>query len=175
MKLWHGVNLSDEEFDEVFDSVEQEWKLYKYDRLEIFLHVFGLLLRFSKSGICKKNQEIILEEAKKHVDTLIYKKLIVPATIDEITYPDSYEYNKEAYVGLCYSSRNTEEFKELLEYIKVKKIALLYASFPAQAQELLELMKVDSLLFVNRLILNNHKDNKYYETPMGARQLCQNK
>jgi KAP family P-loop domain len=166
VKLWHGVNLSDEDFDEVLHSVEKEWELYEYDKLEIFLHVFGLFLRFSKTGICKKAKEVILNEAKEYIDKLVDKNLLTPATIDEITYHDSYEYNREAYAGLGYSSRDTEEFKELLKYIKVKRADLLYVSFPDRAKELLMLMKVDSLLFVNQLIHNNHKDNKYYETPI---------
>lgn len=166
VKLWHGVNLSDEEFNEVFHSVEKEWELHKYDKLEVFLHVFGLLLRFSKFGICKKTKEVILGEAKEYVDRLIGKNLLAPVTIDEITYHDRYEYNREAYAGLGYSSRDTEEFKKLLEYIKTKKADLLYASFPDRAKELLILMKVDSRFFVHRLIHSNHNDNEYFETPI---------
>lgn len=166
VKLWHGINLSDEEFDRVLHSVEEEWKLYEYELLEVVLHVFGLFLKFSKSGICKKTKAAILDEAKGYVDRLIDRNLLAPVTIDEITYHDRYEYNREAYAGLGYSSRDTEEFKELLKYVKAKRTALLDASFPDRAKELLTLMSVDSRFFTRQLILNNHKDNKYYEIPI---------
>jgi hypothetical protein len=166
VRLWHGVNLSDEEFDEVLHSVEEEWKLHEYDRLEVVLHVFGMLLRFSKTGMCKKTNAVILAEAKEYIDRLIDGNLLVPVTIDEITYHDRHEYTRESYAGLGYSSRDTEEFKELLEYIKAKKTGILHASFSDRAKELMVLMKTDSRLFMRQLILDNHKDNEYYETPI---------
>ncbi len=166
VRLWHGINLSDEEFNTVLHSVEEEWALYKYNRLEVVLHVFGIFLRFSNFRIYKKTREAILGEAKEYVDKLIDINLLAPVTIDEITYHDRYEYNREDYAGLGYSSRDTEEFKELLEYVKVKKANLLYAGFPDRAKELLTLMKTDSRFFMRKLILNNHKDNEYYQTPI---------
>jgi KAP family P-loop domain len=166
VKLWHGENLSDEEFNLVFDTVAKEWGSHEYEKLEVVLHVFGILLRFSQLEVCTKNRKILLDEAKKYIDKLVDKNLLSPATIDEITYHDSYEYNREAYAGLGYSSRDTDEFKELLEYVKAQKTDLLYASFPDRANELLTLMKVDLRFFMRRLILNNHKDNEYYQTPI---------
>jgi hypothetical protein len=166
VRLWHGINLSDEEFERVLHSVEEEWNSDKYERLEVVLHIFGIFLRLSKFGIYRKALEQMLSEARERVDRLIDKKIIAPATIEEATYPNNYDYNMEAYAGLGYSSKDTEEFKDLLEYIRNKKIGLLQASFPEQAKDLLELMKRDSRLFMSKLILNNHKDNEYYEVPI---------
>ena len=166
VKLWHGTNLSDEEFVRVLYSVEEEWNSDKYDRLEIVLHVFGIFLRFSKFGICRKSIEQISIEAREHVDRLIDRKIIAPATIEEVAYPDNYDYDMEAYSGLGYSSKDTEEFKDLLKYIRTKRIELLYATFPDIGKELLGLMKRDSQLFMSKLILNNHKENEYYEIPI---------
>ena len=166
VRLWHGINLSDEEFDLVLHSVEEEWNSDTYERLEVVLHVFGIFLRFSKFGIYKKAPDRILIEAKERVDRLIDKKIIAPTTIEEAAYPNNYDYNMEAYAGLGYLSKDAEEFKDLLKYIRNKKTELLQASFPDRAKELLELMKRDSRLFMSKLILNNHKDNEYYEIPI---------
>ena len=42
----------------------------------------------------------------------------------------------------------------------------MYATFPDIGKELLGLMKRDSQLFMSKLILNNHKENEYYEIPI---------
>lgn len=80
VKLWHGINLSDEDFEDVLRSVEEDWRLHKYDKPEVVLHVFGRFLDLSKHGIYKKVSEEILSEAKAYIDWLIDENIIVSAT-----------------------------------------------------------------------------------------------
>jgi hypothetical protein len=165
VKLWHGENLSDQDFSCVFHAVEKEWQSHYYTKLEIVLHVFGLLLKFSEFKIYKKSNEEIVCEAKKYIDWLLEQKILSPATIREVE-RNRYDHEDNGYGGLGYSCASNQYFKEILEYIKVQRSIALNKSYPEKASKLLILMKDDPHLFLQQLIHNNHKNNEYYQVPI---------
>lgn len=161
VKLWYGRNLSDEAFEKVLLQVESEWKNKKYNEIGIILHIAGIFLFYEKEGILTKNEETILEEAKENIINIFNKNKNLITFNAQRQY-----YERESYAGLGFHSTDNKKFNELFDFIEEIKATKLKSSIPEKASELLELMKHDTNLFFNKLILNNNQDNIYYETPI---------
>jgi hypothetical protein len=162
VRLWYGVNLTDKEFENVLILVEGEWNNRHYHKLGEVIHVTGLFIRFANSGIYKKTVDEIVQSAKEYIDYLFINGDIPVQQLN--SHMASFE--KEGYSGLSFTSENDDNFKEFLKYIEQRQVKALESSYPEQAAKLLELVGTDTDLFYRRIILSNHQDNFYYETPI---------
>ena len=161
VKLWYGRNLSDEDFEQVLLQVESEWENQKYDEIGIILHIAGIFLFYEKEGFLTKNEDTILEETKENIRKIFNKNKNLTTFNTQHQY-----YERESYAGLGFHSTDNKKFNELFDFIEETKATTLKSSIPEKASALLDLMKSDTNLFFNKLILNNNADNIYYETPI---------
>ncbi len=162
VKLWYGMDLSDDDFAEVLAQVETEWNDRRYRNLGEVIHVAGLFFRYAKNGIYQKNVEDVIRSAKEYVDDLMACGDI------PINHPNLRlsPFEREAYAGLGFASIEEEQFKAFFSYIDEKRQIALSASFPQQAIDLLALLETDINLFYRRIVLNNDPENIYYKTPI---------
>lgn len=162
VKLWYGINLSDEEFSSVLTQVEAEWNSRQYRHLGEIIHVTGLFVRFARNGIYKRSVEDVIQSAKEYIDHLLTSGEI------PVTQPNwrPSPFERDAYAGLGFASLEEDPFKDFLEYIDEQRRAALNSSFPVQAASLLALVGTDTNLFFRKIILNNDSANVYYETPI---------
>jgi hypothetical protein len=72
----------------------------------------------------------------------------------------------ESYEGLGFHAKDTPEFQEVRNYFEEKSSEALVKGYPQAAKELLEVMKSDQEKFFRMVAYCNHKDSRYYETPI---------
>lgn len=162
VKLWYGMDLSDDDFAAVLKSVEAEWQERHYRQQGEVVHVTGLFVRLAKNGILKESVDDVIKSAKEYIDYLLGSGEITVLFSNARPLP----FERDAYAGLGFASLEEAEFQSFLEYIHEQRKAAYEQSLPAQAASLLELVGKDTNLFYRRIVLNNHSDNTYYQTPI---------
>jgi hypothetical protein len=114
--IWHFRKCKDEDFFINLNDVRSKWNKKKYVDLTIILHIFGILLNFSKIGFVQREKKEILLQGKEYVDYLV-KKGSLPKNLDNNSLVDRWD---QVSFGLGYYSLGTEEWNELIKYIKTK-------------------------------------------------------
>lgn len=162
VKLWYGMNLSDEAFASVLESVDSEWNDRVYTNLGVVVHVTGLFVRYAKCKIYNQTVEQVIDSAKKYVDQLIGNEDIPTMR------PNNYTslFDRESYAGLAFASTDEEDFRIFIEYIYEQRRNALAASLPSKAMDLLALVEEDTDMFYTRIIHNNNPENIFYNTPI---------
>lgn len=119
VRLWHGLDLDDKEFEAVCKSVEKSLAEKEYTKSPVIKHVFGLFLWMSQKGIyIDKTEEEIWSAFCNYVD-----ELIADGTIEFVE--NEHSAWDESYNGLGYSSKKEERFKDFCSYIAEKHDCLL--------------------------------------------------
>ena len=162
IKLWHGIDLSDDDFMPVLNAVKKEWGEHKFTLLEEVLQVVGLFIYFTNKGINNQSLENILDESKKYIDWMFDNKLI---NID-LNSPNKILYDDDQYEGKGYSANDTQEFKEVLTYLNTKEIGYRTIVYKTESEELLVDLINNPDLFYEKLGLSNSKNNLFYKTPI---------
>ncbi|MCX6179072.1 MAG: P-loop NTPase fold protein [Chlorobiales bacterium] len=161
VKCWHGFDLSDEEFATVFAQLQQEWAQMHYTNPGEVMHIAGMLIEHSKSGLYEKSIDSIVKEAQTYIDWLKQEGHIKP-----ISTLHRELFDGRAYAGLGFNSLEDDNFKLLRQYLEVQRGRALEESYPEEAERLLSLIKTDPELFLQSLILSNNKENRFYKTPI---------
>ncbi|MET3517019.1 hypothetical protein ABIC63_004818 [Pseudacidovorax sp. 1753] len=162
VKLWHGMGLSDVDFEKVLIEVQGDWDSRVFCSAGEIAHVVGLFIKFSKNGIYQKSVSNIISEAQGYIDDF-WSKL----DISEF-YPGARSTGLEvdAYAGLGFASSDDDDFRGFLRYIEESRSRTFKGHLPAQAAELLQLMTTDTRLFCQRILHSNSEENIYYRTPI---------
>jgi len=159
VKLWHFLNLSDDDFNEILKQVEQEFIEMKHDKIGVVKHITGIFLFLSDVGLYNKTKNEILAYSKKYVDFLEKNsKLTLEPTVSFI--------DRTAWGGLGFFGREFSEFKELSDYIEAKINEAKINLMPSVGKELIEIMKSDPLLFFRMVTISNSPYQKYYDIPI---------
>jgi GTPase SAR1 family protein len=161
VRLWHSMELSDDEFCTALSSVENDFFEMKYSELGVVRHVAGIFLRLSKIGLMKKNMREILEFSCSYVDHLKKTGNLISEASNR---PRFREY--ESWGGLAFHENESDEFKELNKYIDRLSEQALIEKYPAAGDNLIQLISEDPELFYRKLVLCNDLDNVYYEVPI---------
>ena len=141
-RLWYASELQDDEISELLAQVDNEFENRQHSEIEVFLHIFGILLYLSETGIYAKNKEQILIEGKAYVDYLKVANLLADQA-EAINRP--FFHNSAHSLG--YHHKDSTEFKQLNDYLIEKCKAAVIENYPAVAIELLQLMKTDAMNF----------------------------
>jgi hypothetical protein len=158
VKLWHYINLNDNEFERLLGRVETEFQNGEYKDSGVIKHVTGLLLMFSEIGLYEKEKTIILQVAKDSIDLLKIKK--------ELVFPAVRSWDPESYGGLGFAGKDIPEFRHLVDYIEDKLKEAKIESMPDAGLALLDIMTSDVRKFYRMVCLCNSSDQIYYETPI---------
>ncbi|MEM8677502.1 MAG: P-loop NTPase fold protein, partial [Cyanobacteria bacterium P01_G01_bin.67] len=171
MKLWHFLDLSDEDFDILLEKVEHEYAERIFKDIGDIKHVTGIFLHLADNGLySSKSKKEILDDAKHYIDDLIANN-----QIDLNPGSDTLPYFIEdmgGYKSLGYQGKELEEFKEFCLYIKIARQSAIEAKLPQLALELLEIMQNDVLEFYRMICLNDTRNaiddshQAYYDIPI---------
>lgn len=161
VKCWHGFDLSDEEFAYFFEKLKQEWSKKYYRISGEVMHIAGMFIEYTKSGLYDKSVDLIVHETKDYIDWLKQEGLIKP-----ISSMHPALFDATSYAGLGFNSLEDENFKALLRYLEDQRRKVLEESYPQEAEHLLSLVKTNPHLFLHSLILSNNKENRFYRTPI---------
>ncbi|MCZ2720180.1 P-loop NTPase fold protein [Marinomonas sp. 15G1-11] len=161
VRLWHSMELSDDEFSTALASVGNDFFEMKYSELGVVRHVAGIFLWLSKIGLIKKTMREILEFSCSYVDHL---KETGHLNSQASNRPRFREY--ESWGGLGFHEKESDEFKELNEYIDWLSEQAVIEDYPTAGDELIHLINEDPDLFYRKVVLCNDSDNIYYEIPI---------
>ncbi|EOW9210609.1 TPA: hypothetical protein PX804_003364 [Vibrio cholerae] len=161
VKLWHYHDLSDAEFERLFEVVNQEVTAYKYKEHQVVKHLAGLFIRLSDIELIPMNKTTILNLFKKYVDYL-FDNDYLPSELND----NGYDFDTNSWGGLGFAGRDTKEFEQFEEYLNETIEKYKVKCMPNIADDLLKLMKDDAHLFTLKLILCNREENIYYKTPI---------
>lgn len=165
--VWHGLERTEQQFERALNTTERQFEERKFTAIGEILHVFGLRLWLAKSGILEKSTTEVVRECCEYIDDLFSAGRLEPSPIhsfDENLGIGGYG----SYGGLGVYERETEELKEIFEYLQTVRSRAREESYPAKAAELLVCMKSDPNLFFRRLNLTNSEDNIYWRVPILA-------
>ncbi|CAD5984864.1 P-loop NTPase fold protein [Planktothrix agardhii] len=160
-KLLFFYPYSDEEFKNILNSLESEYKIIKYEEIYEVKTITMLFFYFSKLELYHKDRSDILQEAKKYIDDLKdHNKLNWKPSDDDATYKGRFFFS-EVLDYLEYQEFNNY-LKESQEQLKINKII-------DESQNLFKLME-DNLdefcKIINKNITNGFMNEKYYEYPI---------
>ena len=161
IRLWHSMDLSDDEFSVALESVEKDFYHMKYLEVGVVRHVAGIFLWLSKIGLIKKTRSEILEFCCSYID---YLKDSDNLKSEISNRPRFREY--ESWGGLGFHEKESDEFVELNEYIDRLSEQAVVEDYPAAGNELIQLINEDPDLFYRKVVLCNDSDNIYYEIPI---------
>ena len=161
VKLWHSMDLSDDEFSTALASVENDFFEMKYSELGVVRHVAGIFLSLSKIGLMKKTRREILEFFCSYIEHL---KETGNLNSQVSNRPRFREY--ESWGGLGFHEKESDEFKELNKYIDRLSEQAVIEDYPNAGDELIHLISEDPKLFYRKVVLCNNSDNIYYEIPI---------
>ncbi len=161
VRLWHSMDLSDDEFSTALASVENDFFEMKYSELGVVRHVAGIFLWLSKIGLMKKTMHEILEFSCTYIDNLKENGNLNSQTSNR---PRFREY--ESWGGLGFHEKESDEFKELNKYIDRLSEQAVIEDYPTAGDELIHLISEDPKLFYRKVVLCNDSDNIYYEIPI---------
>lgn len=161
VRLWHSMDLSDDEFGAVLESVEQAFFDMRYVELGVVRHVAGIFLWLSKIGLMKKTRREIIEFSCSYIDHL---KETGNLNSEVSNKPRFREH--ESWGGLGFYEKESDEIKELNNYIDRLSEQAVIEDYPAAGDELICLISEDPNLFYRKVVLCNDLDNIYYEIPI---------
>lgn len=161
IKLWHCIDLSNDDFLEYIEIVQTEFQEMKFDDIGIVKHLVGLFIWFADINVYSKTKTEVLTFSKQYIDHLKSKNCLIRTNTRFAKHLEN-----ESWGGLAFYGRDLDEFKEFLSYLNQKSDEAVLESYPDSGRELLGLMETDVDKFYRRLTLNNHEDNIYYEIPI---------
>jgi hypothetical protein len=156
-KLWYGVDLSDEEFKLTLSSVQNEWDNNFYQEIGLILQVVSMFYFYAEFGLLSKSKDKITSDAKCYIDEFNKK---IP-----IEFVSSYS-DRNAYAGLGYYKPTEEPLKNIIDYVRQLGKDNLESGYKNIASNMLEIMSNNPQTFYNNMLLFNHSENKYYNTPL---------
>lgn len=161
VKLWHYHDLSDSEFEQLFETVNQEVTEHKYTDHQVVKHLAGLFIRLSDIALIPIDKTKALSTFKSYVDYL-FDNDYLPSELND----HRFDFDTDSWGGLGFAGRDIKEFEQFEEYLNEKIEQYKVKCMPNIAGDLLELMKHDVGLFTLKLILCNREENIYYKTPI---------
>jgi len=165
LKLWYYMDYSDEEFSEILNQVDSEYKDRKFEDVETIKHITGLFLVFSDAEVYGKSKSEIVKEAKKYIDELKNSNKLNFECGDNIK-----AYEKTGFqITLSFQGKNYQEFKVFDNYIKEYEKELRLQNMPNEANKLLDIMEKDVLkldYFITASSNWNISGKRYFDYPI---------
>lgn len=162
--VWHSYERTEGEVNRALAEMERAYAAREYTVTGEVLHVFGLRLWLSKIGAIPENREQVLADGRAYVDDLYARGVLEP--IDP--HGGYFDMAFDGYGGLGIHEAKSVQYRQLRDYLNEKRRTTEADRRPAIAEELLVNMRDDPSLFLRRVCLTNHEDNKFYDIPVLA-------
>lgn len=160
VRLWHFLELSDNEFDILISELEREYQNRHYTDVNVIRHICGLLLIFSDGKVYNKTKIQIFEESKLYIDYLKDNNKI---GLDN--------FDNGSYKNLGFLGSEFAEFKELSSYINRIEQVVREEKIPSLVDYLLNVMSNDIWKFYNSICRGGFQNGdtltpEYYDLPI---------
>ena len=162
--VWHSHERTEDEVNRALTEMERAYAAREYTATGEVLHVFGLRLWLSKIEAIPENREQVLDDGMAYVDDLYARGVLEP--IDP--HGGYLDMAFDGYGGLGIHEAESADYRQLRDHLNERRRSAEVDRRPAIAEELLANMRDDASLFLRRVCLTNHEDNKFYDVPVLA-------
>lgn len=161
IKLWHFMDLSDEEFERTLKSVEDDFDKMNYTEIGVVQHVVGMLLNFAEIKLYPKSKYEIFKSSLSYLEHLKENNLLLPTNN-----PVNHDFDNISWSGLDYHGKNNDQFKEFVKHIEQFTQEAITESYPKAGLQLLAQMKDHPDLFIRKITSTNKIDGNYHGLPI---------
>lgn len=127
-------DLTDDEFDQVLQSVMDDYAAFKFEDIEVVKHIVSTLLRLAKEGLYEKSEDEVLQQGRDYVDQM---ESIRQWNLEKRRLYDG----SDAYAGFYFTKRDNPKYKDFVMYIQSKKEEAIEKNIGSDVGNLLSLMK----------------------------------
>lgn len=159
-KLWWWINLTDEEFPQILESVRSDFISRSFDNINVFMHVVGIFIRLSEEKAIDYDVSEILRDSKKYIDDIYSSGAILQLPFSDSVFRD------RSWDGLGYHAVETKEFCEVRDYLGKVLTKAKNDVLPEKASDLLLLMTENAKDFALTIGDNNPSPEMLYRTPV---------
>lgn len=161
MKLWHYMQLSDEDFARVRASVVGDLRNSNLENVYVTLHVAGILIRLAEHSL--------IELSADEVERLATQCIAKCVAAEERPLANHERFSGEdwsSYRGLGYAAMDTPNMQRLIEHIYSARTTALQEGMPSVGGELMAVMASDATAFYRMVTLGNNGESIYYNVPI---------
>lgn len=157
--LWYVFRRNNDQLEAAQRDFMSEFSQRKYDRPEEILHVCGIRLWLTSIGMVDGNLMEAIEDCKSYVDDLKSQSRLKGKPIGK------YE-NLWHGSGLVYQHRDTAEFREIFEYVEMRRNEVARDSYHEIVANLRKMLEADVGKFVEVLSNANDGPSAYRRIPI---------
>lgn len=158
IKLWHYLDLEDDKFDKISDSVLDIFFSNKIDDKYELMQVTGILFDLSEDKLISFKKEEILVKAKENIDILMSK--------GELQLKEDESFPSRGSHGLTIQGTKFKEFTEIYNYSKQAVENSIQEGYPEKAEKLLEDLMKSVNRFGEQICISNSIVGMYYNIPI---------
>lgn len=164
--VWYFVERSEDEFSRSLTEMERQFASREFLHTGEILHVFGLRLWLSSSGLISDTKQAVIEQGKKYVDDLFAQGKLTP--LDQHVSPMD---THSGYGGLGVYENESAEYRELFKYLNDKQVATAEQQLPEEAEHILSMIANDQDAFYRRVCLppSGQPEKNYYNIEVLAK------
>jgi hypothetical protein len=149
-RLWHSHERPIAETEQALADLKDELARRVHTNLGPILHAVGLALRHSAVNDRKlTNNEDVVAFFKRYIDEVANQGLL------EKSEPDHFSSTLDSYGGLGFSSHDTDEFQQILQYIRTRSREIAAAELRTRAQIILDEAEAGDLEALFKLVRND--------------------
>ncbi|MFV0322016.1 MAG: P-loop NTPase fold protein [Alphaproteobacteria bacterium] len=153
LKIWEIPDLTDKEYLQYKEEIDNDFETLKYNRAADMFHIFGLLLYFCEDTIARKK---LVDKAKEYIDTLERENRLI-TSVDDKSYNNFLENRGSASengsMQYGFYDNDTDEFIEIKEYYISKVTKHAQGKFPSLVNNLFNKEN-----YIDKDIINNKFD-----------------
>ncbi len=167
--LWHYRDLEDEGFARALQDVEKKWENREYTDPGIVLHVSGLFLLLSATGLRTEGTVDAAAKCMTYIDDLatanVWKDQGASTSKDQRTIVRR-SFDRDGYGGLGYAGMDLAQFREVCAHLDRRLEEAKAITMPDAAKRLLDLMVADTQRFCRTITISNSEDQVYCSIPI---------
>lgn len=160
--LWNYRELSENILNEQYSIARDNLFSGKITSLGELLMTASILLDMAKESLTTDAVHEIIDETKLHINS--YYKRLGPEDIHK-EYAQWHYNELTAWQGFGFLDRDSDDFKLILEHIKVAKKKRFEASLPEFAAQFSDELQRGHLTFLSELSQSNKRELNLYDVP----------
>jgi len=159
IRLYEMYRSDDEPLKEALLQADVLHRECKVASIAELLNITGSLLALSSYGVYQVPQNKVVENAKKCITALRKQGVFASEKLDR-------DYDHQSTYGYMHHSRDTDEYKEVVEFLINSRLEAEIECYPNEARELLALLGSNTDEFVRRLNLESDQELGYLSIPI---------
>lgn len=163
-KLINVLDLDDDEFDSLLNSVSTNFNNNMYHHEGEFLHVYAVLLFLTSHNLTDFSTSALISAAENYVDFLMTNNHLKIGDLKSGAAGRDYV----SWKGIIYTGHDNSQFLHIVDLLTRKKKEAYKNSFNGIAHELMDKMSSDTDEFIRSITFSFDHVGAYYDVPIFA-------